>query len=214
MPENPWGPQDAPETRQWQPHQSPPVEGPAPVGGSRGAVVGLVLAVTAAVLALAAVAGVVWFFLSGRDDGGATVATTSAVSAPRPAPHTTAGDTPAAPTEQDLPEGLTRSGWTGVADARCTGSDNWVYAARNTTTYVVVCRDGRDSSLYYRALAVEGALEITDGVRARSVPEGSFDVRYPPSWIDIKGTTLTIHNEDGSVWGVESFPRYWADDAA
>lgn len=66
--------------------------------------------------------------------------------------------------------------------------------------------------LYYRALADEGALEITTGITGGAAADGYYVVPYPPSEIVIDGTVLTIYNADGSVWGVEAFQRYWYAD--
>ncbi|AGP30782.1 hypothetical protein [Corynebacterium terpenotabidum] len=188
MPENPWA---APQRT---PSPSPPI----------GLIIGAVAAVT---LVLGLTIGILVILTVGDngDDAAAPVAqdATEATTAATTATTTTATDHP------DLPDGLDLTGWVGVPEARCAGDDQWVYAATNQATDVVVCRDGGDGDLYYRVLSHGNPLEITDGVTATDADAGQFHVEYPPSWIDIDGTTLTVHNPDGSAWGVEEFDRFW-----
>lgn len=97
MPENPWGSTGSGETRQWVPAARQGASGPQRSGGGNG---GLIIAIIAAVLAVALLAGVlIWVFSRGGDDSddhasptaprfsGVPTVTETVTEAPAPAPE-------------------------------------------------------------------------------------------------------------------------------
>lgn len=228
--QSPWGqpPEPTDETRQqWVapgPQSQQPQQPPHKGNG------GLIAAIVAVIIALALVAVAVWFFLL-RDDGddpsaapsarftesaptteaeqSSTVETTPSPTpapvSPSRSPQSTPSSTGSSPSDSG-PGGLTASGWTGHPDAQCNVSaDDWVYAARNSTTWVTVCRSDASGDLYYRGERNGKGYEEDVDMSSADTGRGYFSVAADPSRIVIDGSTLKVLDSSGAVSARETF---------
>jgi hypothetical protein len=209
---------------QWSPQQPPQYPQPSGSGG-RG---GLIAAVIAAVIVVVLVILALWYFVF-RDDGDdtaaeptganfttsvpteeSTVVTETVTATPEPAPEPTPGAAPSSGNggsgSSSRPAGLTGSGWSGHPDAQCNVSeDSWVYAARNSGTWVTVCRSASSGGLYYRGERNGDGYEEDVDMSSSDVSRGYFSVPASPSRIIINGDHLEVRDSSGAVKAREDF---------